>query len=303
LRSLRGAVLLLGLLGCRGAPAVAPPTTTGPKGAEIVYERTQDGRAGLYLVPAGGGVERPLLDRPGDDTLPRFTPGGQAVLFTSERSGRPQLWEVPARGGEPRRVRSNPYTESQADVSPDGTQVAFLSDADGRQCLWILERASGKARVLVRHGQDSILGNPHWAPDGRRIVFSSNVHIGHQIYVVDVATGEQRRISGLTTGGCEPRFRGDGLKVVYVSRGHRLPTSRLLEHDLASGEERTLVDWPALNYDPVYSPDASEVAFASNITGEWVIYRQRLQDGQSWRVTFGPGAARSPDYRPAEPGS
>ena len=81
--------------------------------------------------------------------------------------------------------------------------------------------------------------------------------------------------------------------------GHLRPTSHLVEHDLASGEERALVSWPALNYDPVYSPDSSELAFASNITGEYVIYRQRLSDAQAWRVTFGPGPARSPDYKTA----
>jgi hypothetical protein len=43
----------------------------------------------------------------------------------------------------------------------------------------------------------------------------------------------------------------------------------------------------------------TELAFASNITGDWVIYRQRIADGRSWRVTFGPGPARNPDYRPA----
>ena len=59
------------------------------------------------------------------------------------------------------------------------------------------------------------------------------------------------------------------------------------------------MDWPALNYDPVYSPDGSELAFASNITGEFAIYRQRLSDGKAWRVTHGEGPARSPDYRPA----
>ncbi len=54
------------------------------------------------------------------------------------------------------------------------------------------------------------------------------------------------------------------------------------------------MDWPALNYDPTYSADGSEIAFASNITGEYAIYRQRLADGQSWRVTFGKGSARYP---------
>jgi TolB protein len=161
-----------------------------------------------------------------------------------------------------------------------------------------MDRASGELRPLVRHGRTSVLGNPHWSPDGGRIVFSSNFRIGHQIYAVEVATGEQTRVSGLTGGGCEPRFSPDGRQVVYVSRGHRRPTSRLLEHDLATGEERVLVAWPGLNYDPVYSPDGSEIAFASDITGAWAVYRQRLADGKSWRVTFGPGPARYPDYRP-----
>jgi Tol biopolymer transport system component len=71
-----------------------------------------------------------------------------------------------------------------------------------------------------------------------------------------------------------------------------------VEHDLATGKERVLVGWPALNYDPVYGPDGSELAFASNITGDWAVYRQRIADGRSWRVTHGAGPARYPDYRP-----
>jgi TolB protein len=220
------------------------------------------------------------------------------IVFTSNRTGTPQLWEVSAEGGAARRLRSNRATEYQADVSPDGKQLAFLSDLDGPERLLVQDLAAGTVRELVRHGSDPIFGNPHWSPDGRFITYSSNHRIGHQIYVVEVATGEERRVSGVTTGGCEPRFSRDGRKVVYVSRGHLRPTSRLVEHDLATGEERALVSWPALNYDPVYSPDGTEIAFASDITGEYAVYRQRLSDGRAWRVTFGPGPARYPAYRP-----
>ena len=59
------------------------------------------------------------------------------------------------------------------------------------------------------------------------------------------------------------------------------------------------MSWPSLNYDPVYSPDGTELAFSSNITGEYAVYRQRLSDGRAWRVTFAGGEARYPDYRPA----
>ena len=89
--------------------------------------------------------------------------------------------------------------------------------------------------------------------------------------------------------------------MVYVRRRPQgdKSVSRLVEHDLETGEETVLVDWPALNYDPVYSPDGSEIAFASTITGTWEIYRQRLEDGKAHQVTFAEADARYPDYRPS----
>jgi Tol biopolymer transport system component len=209
--------------------------------------------------------------------LPRWSADGRTVVFTSNRTGNWQLWRVPAEGGTPTAARANDHTEWQAGESPDGRYLAFLSNREGPEFLWILDQKSGDLRALVRHGQRTIMGNPHWSPDGSRIAFSSNWKKGHQIYVVEVASGEARRISEV--GGCEPRFSPEGTKVVYVHRRPRedKSTSAIVEHDLATGEETVLVDWPALNYDPVYSPDGSEIAFSSTITGSWEIYRHRRE--------------------------
>jgi Tol biopolymer transport system component len=281
----------------RSAPPPAVAAESG--GYALVYERTVGGNQDLYVTPAGGGVERRLTDHPATDALPRWTRDGAAVLFGSDRTGNWQLYSVGPKGGAPRRLRENGRREWQLDGSPDGSSIAFLSNKEGPEYLLTMDLRSGAERVLVRHGRNSILGNPTWSPDGRRIVFSSNWKIGHAIYLVNAdGTGEER-LSAYRRGGCEPRFSPDGRKVLYVSRGYlSKDASRLVERDLETGTERVLVHWPALNYNPVYSPDASEVAFTSNITGEWVIYRQRISDGKSWRVTFGPGDARAPDYRP-----
>ncbi len=291
------------LAGCGGSGSAPLLPAAGQSGlpADLVYEREVDGNQDLYVQPASGGAEYRLTTDPTIDGLPRWSPDGRAVLFASERDGHWQLYEVAAAGGSARRVRANAYRELQADISPDGRHLAFLSNAGGHEALWTMDRVTGQQAPLVRHGRRSVLGNPHWSPDGGRLVFSSNWRIGHQIYVVDRATGVETRLSGLTGGGCEPRFSRDGQRVVYVNRGHRRPTSRLLEHDLASGQEKVLVDWPALNYSPVYSPDGSEIAFSSNISGEWAVYRQRLADGALFRVTAGKGPARYPDYRPRIP--
>jgi len=269
---------------------------------ELVYEHEVDGNVDLYLVPAVGGPPRRLTTHPREDLHARWMPDGRRIIFTSNRTVNPQLWELSIDGGEPRQVRRNSGGESQPDPSPDGSRVAFLSDFEGPQRLLVMDLASGAVTELVRHGENTIFGNPHWSPDGSRIVFSSNYRIGHQIYTVDVATREVHRVSPVTSGGCEPRFTRDGRRVSYVSRGHLRPTSRLVERDIATGEERVLVDWPALNYDAAYSPDGTEVAFSSDITGEWALYRQRISDGKAWRVTFGGGPARYPDYRPVPAG-
>jgi Tol biopolymer transport system component len=300
-RRLARALEVLALLIASACPG-APSTRAGgerpdrPGTAALVYEREASGNRDLYVVPAAGGEPRRLTSHPGHDGLPRWTADGAAVMFTSNRTGNWQLWTVPAEGGEARPVRSNRHTEWQADESPDGRTLAFLSNRDGPEVLWLLERRSGALRALVRHGRRTTMGNPDWSGDGKRILFSSNWRRGHQIYVVDAAGGEAKRIS--PKGGCEPRFSPDGTKVVYVGRRPQRDRSQVLEHDLGTGQERVLVDWPALNYDPVYSPDGSEIAFASTVGGGWEIYRQRLADGRAWRVTFAGGDARYPDYRP-----
>ena len=293
------------LPGCEGkAPAqVGPRHVPGPgfgSGAGLfVYECDVGGNTDLCSVPVGGGVERRLTSHPAADMYPRWRRDGSGVVFSSERSGRWQLWELSLDGGTPRRLRRSQAREWQADPAPDGKRMALLSSAGGEETLRVVLDASQAGQVLLAHGPRVVLGNPHWDAAGRRLVLSSNAGLGgHRVYLVKAAGGPPRRLSPLTSGACEPRFGPHGDRVAYVRRQHvTRARSQIIEHDLETGRERVLVDWPAHNYDPVYAPDGSELAFVSNIAGAHAVYRQRLDDGQAWRVTFG-HPARHPDYQP-----
>jgi Tol biopolymer transport system component len=283
----------------QAALLAAAPRASGPGAPfDLVFEWTVKGNQDLYVVGPEGGPPRRLTTDPHVDALPRWTDDGERVVFTSDRSGNWQVYEVDAKGGPARRMRTNAHREWQAEPSPDGRSLALLSNEDGPESLYLMDLATGAPRLLVRHGRRTGLGNPSWSRDSGRIVFSTNWAKGFGIHMVDVKTGAEQPLTRAHPTGCEPRFHPDGKRVLYVHRGGQGDKSQLVEHEIATGREKVLVGWPALNYNPAYAPDGSEVAFTSNITGEWVVYRQRLSDGHAWPVSHGGGPARSPDYRP-----
>jgi Tol biopolymer transport system component len=215
-RLLAAAALVPALLACAetggGGPA---PQEAGPGGAPsgpaIAFEREHEGNADLWVVSAEGGLEHRLTRHPAADILPRWTPDGAAILFSSLRDGHWQLYRTRLDGQGSERLRGNAFREWQADPHPDGTGFAFLSSEGGAEGLFAAPWSGGPPRLLVRHGEGVDLGNPDWSPEMRRLVYSSDRGVGgHRISLLDVGSGEERRLSPLAEGGCEPRLAPDG---------------------------------------------------------------------------------------------
>ncbi len=95
-------------------------------------------------------------------------------------------------------------------------------------------------------------GEGYWAPDGKRLVFQSErdpANPFYQIYVLDFATGETKRISpGMGKTTCA--FFRPGTDQILFSSTHHDPNSKKLQDDelafRASGKERRY----AWDYDP-----------------------------------------------------
>jgi Tol biopolymer transport system component len=108
----------------------------------------------------------------------------------------------------------------------------------------------GRVRRLTVEGRRA--GEGYWAPDGKRVVFQSEREPGnpfYQIYVLDLTTGDSKRISpGLGKTTCA--FFRPGTDEILFSSTHHDPRSKQLQDDelafRASGKERRY----AWDYDP-----------------------------------------------------
>ncbi len=74
-------------------------------------------------------------------------------------------------------------------IAPDGSEIAFVSGGD----IWTVPAAGGAARLLVAHSAHE--SRPLYSPDGRRLAFNSNRNGGLDIFVMDLSTGDVRRVT------------------------------------------------------------------------------------------------------------
>jgi dipeptidyl aminopeptidase/acylaminoacyl peptidase len=88
-------------------------------------------------------------------------------------------------------------------LSPDGKWVAYqaqdvdLAGGTRNTDLWVAPLGGGQPRRLTDHPKADT--RPRWSPDGTRIAFVSNRDGGNQAFVLDLAGGQPRKVTSLST--------------------------------------------------------------------------------------------------------
>jgi TolB protein len=153
---------------------------------------TSDGNAEIYRTDAEGKNPKRLTHHPAIDTSPSWSPTGDEIAFTSDRTGTPQIYVMDADGGHVRRItRHNQYSDSPA-WSPDGRWIAYVCRREGGLQLVVARPDGSDERIVVRAGSSD---SPAWANDSRHLAFSSRRGGVRAVYVVDLYTGLERRLS------------------------------------------------------------------------------------------------------------
>jgi len=187
------------------------PTWT-PDSRQVVFVRMDERWVDhdVWVVDAHGGEPRRVVRdreffdyRRGQEFGPaQVQPGGDLVLFRSHRSGWLNQWLVPLGGGEPRPLWSEEADHNAqkpfrgyAAWSPDGGRVAFTSNLNGTHVLRVADVATGEVETLVEP-EMGIVANAAWSPDGGWIAYTLDTpRTPEDLWVVDVASGEERRLT------------------------------------------------------------------------------------------------------------
>jgi len=236
----------------------------------------------IWTVSAEGGTPRKLTSE-GNNYRPRWSPDGKTVAFHSTRKGGAQIWLMHPDGSNARQLTTLAAEADGVIFSPDGKKLIFTSevfpecadDACNKRKLDAETASKVKARVytslLYRHWDT-------WQGARRKHIFLLPVEGGT---AKDLTPGA-RDVPPFSLGGPDDyAVSPDGNELAYVQNTDPEPwlstNSDIYVVSLNEpGEPRKVVENPAADSSPAYSPD-----------GRYLVYRAQVRAGfesDRWRL-------------------
>lgn len=153
-------------------------------------------------------------------------------------------------------------------ISPDGQRIAVerTDPKTQNRDIWLIEVATG---AMTRFTSDPAWDAfPTWAPDGRRIIFTSNRSGAYNLYEKAVGGGEERLFYQSSEGKGPTSWSPDGGFLLYYSLGQPTHLRLLAAAGPVDREPVPVVDPQFTSITGRFSPDGRWIVYTSNESGK-----------------------------------
>ena len=183
-----------------------------------------------------------------------WSPNGEWIGYSNGEG----LWIVRPDGRDRKQILDFGHS---FDFSPDGRWLAFVKDAQ----IWKIRLNDDMTPDYSSLTQLTFEGrnfSPDWSPDGKKIVYDSNVDgPGYSIWIMDSDGNNKREV---VIGGRNADWSPDGTRLVYEgSPGMTDAEKQIWVSDTNGANVVQLTTIGVTNRDPVWSPDGKRIVFSS----------------------------------------
>jgi eukaryotic-like serine/threonine-protein kinase len=205
-------------VGVASKPGIYGNITLSPSGKWVASDTTDPAsmNTDVFVYNIDSGEARRLSFDPAIDSTPIWSPDEKQVVFSDNREAQFNLYLKNSDGSqEEKQIPQEGPDRFANDWSHDGKYILYERGAD----LWYLNVADEKATQFLK--AISTLRTGRFSPDGRWVAYASNESGRWEIYVTSFP-GAQGKWQVSNAGGTQPRWRGDGKELFYLSPDEKL---------------------------------------------------------------------------------
>jgi len=250
----------------------------------------------------------------------------QIAFVSVEGSAREKSYKLQladADGQNPQAMLTSPRPILSPAWAPDGIRIAYVSfENRNRSAIYVQDRQLGSRKKII--SKEGINGAPSWSPDGTRLAVTLSFEGNPDIYVLNVDSGQTRRITKSPAIDTEAvwaddetliftsdRSGGPQLYEVSSSGGRTVSSDgkniafvhgsdvgfQIGALDRQSGLFLTLTDG-ALDESPSFAPNGQMIIFATEKGGRETLGAVSLDGSIAQSLSLDTGGVREPAWSP-----
>ena len=186
-----------------------------PGGRMLAFRNMDPQHLGLGVLNLSSSTVNELTSHV-EDASPTWSRDADQLVFASNKHG-DRKWRLyvispyEVRGeGEEWAIGEKP------DWSRDGGRIAYHGcDERGDNCgIWVIQPGGFNKAGLTTGGSDTAAA---WSPDGTRVAFTSARTGNWDLYIVEIATGQERRLTDHSAADLSPTWSPDGKQIAFLS--------------------------------------------------------------------------------------
>jgi Tol biopolymer transport system component len=202
-------------VGVVGKPDVYSNVCLAPNGRSVAVDKidigSQNANSDVWTYELQRGSAKRLPFDPSNHAAPIWSPDASRLLFSSTRQLSFELYMKNSDGGqEEKTILQDGIDKFANDWSKDGKYILYSRGED----LWFVTFPELKSSQFLK--APSVLRNGQFSPDAKWVAYASNETGKWEIYVTSFPE-PQGKWQVSTGGGEQPRWRGDGKELFYLS--------------------------------------------------------------------------------------
>ncbi len=273
-------------------------------GTRIAFssDRGDAGNYDVWTLDLKSGALTQVTKDPSEEFMPSWAPDDKSVAFISTRNGEQAVWSVDVAAGNARKLAGGGRADAPS-FGPGGTLVYHSTQGQSSHYEIDGKNVTGDENVFAFRAGWLSRDEYVYVSDGkirarrvegsaaRTIDFSATLEINRASYTPrtrDFDSRAPRRVLGIV----KPVISPDGKRVAFSALGDIYVMK-------IGGKPENITKSPFLDTEAAWSPDGSQLAWASDRAGGRMdIWVRDMKTGAEHRVTQLPNAAMAPAWSP-----